>query len=158
MASLNLVLPTGTILLEYSYDAESMCFVFENDLHINEWTVYKIINNCYPCNSCYKHDFKAYMEFAITDRNGVTEVIKYYYDGGEHDYSYTGVDGVIWWNINRIECVKYFLSKSSIFKCADWEDHKADVIIRKIKAILNTNIDKCKQLKRVQALFDTNSK
>lgn len=139
MGFINVNLPDGTLIsLEYEYDAEKRICNFAQDVVINGWTIRKQVEVGGPTKSQYKYNFDNFVEFLITDKKGNKDFIRYFYNlnvpgvvvGDCNEVMATTYDGNL-----TLSAISYFLNKSTILRCEDWEDykkHKAIVQIRQI--------------------------
>lgn len=125
------IAPDKVMILAYKYEYPT--FIFENDIEIKGWIIGKIIKIGGPRFSTYKYDFKRYLEFVITDPNGVQKVKKWFCHNGDDEMS------AYWdtYNNDLSGTICYYLKNSPIFGCADWEDYDACRIIHKVKAYLD---------------------
>lgn len=133
--------------LHYQYDDEAAVYVFDDDIHIGDWSINKTIRLGGPKVSSYKYDFKNYLEFIITDKNGISRLKSWYYYNDDSELNVYGCDG------GANYALSYFFNEFQAFKCAEWEDYNALVKLNNIRVILERtdigNTEKCNKIKEL---------
>ena len=132
--------------LHYQYDDEAAVYIFDDDIHIGDWSINKTIKLGGPKVSPYKYDFKNYLEFIITDKNGISRLKSWYYNY-DSELNVYGCDG------GANYALSYFFNEFQAFKCAEWEDYNALVKLNNIRVILERtdigNTEKCNKIKEL---------
>ncbi len=150
MSRLKIALPDGNKLsVEFNHNLESHEIAFENDIHVNNWTIHRIILIGGPCSSRYKYDCDQYLEFVILDKNGEQQIKRYYFNIG-----YNNDVGLCGLRKSAIESIVYFVENCPIFKCEDWADSNAFIALLRIKNILNeSNSSNYEKIDKINSLF-----
>ena len=141
------IAPDKVMILAYKYEYPS--FIFENDIEINGWSIGKFVKIGGPRFSTYKYDFKRYLEFVITDPNGVQKIKRWFCHNGDDEMT------AYWdpYNNDFSGTICYYLKNSPIFKCANWEDYDAWRVINKVKTIINSTHDNISKLKNISKIL-----
>lgn len=142
MEYLNIILPNNhTLTLEYNL--VNSAYLFNQDIEFSGWTIHKIIKRGGPKESIYKHDFKNYLEFIITDANGISRIKRYFYNGGDEEVP-------AYWSDSIVEAIPHYIKKSMVFQCKDWTDYDACIILAEIEKIINNNSSRQEKLEQIK--------
>lgn len=132
--------------VQYKYCKETDTIIFNEDIKIGEWIIGRIIKLCGPKSSIYKYDFNCYLEFVITDKNDITNVIQWHYNDDKNA-------NVFQMNFDIIQTIQFFVQKYPIFDCTDWQDYKAFSIVADVRDIVNYNISNSEKLSELKRLI-----
>ncbi len=122
-----------TVMYRYEYPA----IYLDNDIKINGWTIGKIVKIKYSLIRMGAN----YMEFILTDSDGIQKIDSYYYNHHKAADRMTPETDII------SDAIKDFIQGHMfIFNNANWADYDAGYSLSKIKQILNSskgsNVDK----------------
>ena len=106
----------GNDVQQLSYDYESGVYTFENDIVMGEWKVGRIILIGGPESSIYKHDFRNYFEFVLTDCTGESHPLRWHFNGGDEVLD-------AYWGDNAAESLPHFFATHPVFTAKDWNDY-----------------------------------
>ena len=142
MEYLNIILPNDHVLtLEYIY--ANSAYQFNQDIEFSRWTIHRIIKHGGPKTSFYKYDFKNYLEFVITDANGISRIKRYFYNRGDKEIS-------AYWSDSIVEAIPHYIKNSMVFQCKDWTDYDACIILAEIEKIINNNSSRQEKLEQIK--------
>ena len=136
MKLMNIEHGSHCVQIHYEYNGNLRSYIFTNDIQIGCWTVCRTVEVGGPRETRYKYDYKNYLKFIITDKNGETRERLFYYNSPciEMTVSKKYEDNVDQYGL------KLFLENHPIFDSEDWAFYEIVEKLAKVNAVLNLEI------------------
>ncbi len=131
------------------YEYKDRQYLFDSDICVNGWTISRAIAIKGPSSSCYKYDYRNYLEFIITDPNGDQKIKTWFHNKGDNELkSY-------WAEYNLSEAIKFYIENSPIFNCKNWVDYEDSLIIKDISSIIEDETSNSSAIERIIDLLQS---
>lgn len=149
MEIMNIIARGSTTIVRYEYEKENRLYRFESDIKIGGWVIDRIVEVAGPRESRYKYDFKNYMIFTITDRNGEKRVKNFYYNCNNEIPALTKTyeDRVPEYGI------RLFLENHPMFECSDWAEIDCNELLSRIKEVLEWSFDSVTKISEIKKIL-----
>ena len=149
MATMNIIARGSSTIIRYEYEKENRLYRFESDIKIGGWVIDRVVCVGGPRESRYKYDFKNYMIFTITDKNGEKRVKHFHYNNNNEipPLTKTYADNVAEYGI------RLFLENHPMFEKESWAELDCDDLLSRIKDILDWNYNSVTKISEIKKIL-----